>query len=267
MKTVTLLLALTCAALAAPGQHPESRIVGGINALPNEFPSIVSVRRVILTVTTHVCGGSILNNFWIMTAAQCITQSPAGANFVIWAGSHNLNLNEDTRQVIGVQRSVVHPDYLGGVNPSDIAVMRLQNPLTFTPAIQPVNLPEDNVEPRLGAATLAGWGSISGANNVSPTVLQKAVVPILDFATCEEANGGPGASPFGPTNICTGPLTGGISACFGDGGGPLYIIENGVQTQVGISSWIWTPCGSFGRPSVYVGISHYLAWVREQLAS
>ncbi|KAL9707438.1 hypothetical protein quinque_010956 [Culex quinquefasciatus] len=244
MKTITLLLALICAALAAPGQHPESRIVGGINALPNEFPSIVSVRRVILTLTTHVC-----------------------ANFVIWAGSHNLNLNEDTRQVISVQRSVVHPDYLGGVNPSDIAVMRLQNPLTFTPAIQPVNLPEDNVEPRLGAATLAGWGSISGANNVSPTVLQKAVIPILDFDTCEEANGGPGASPFGPTNICTGPLTGGISACFGDGGGPLYIIENGVQTQVGISSWIWTPCGSFGRPSVYVGISHYLAWVREQLAS
>nr|XP_019561691.2 trypsin-1-like [Aedes albopictus] len=271
MKILPVLFSVLAISWAAPGYVDEepsfmsSRIVGGINALPNEFPSMVSVRRVVLIVTAHVCGGSILNNFWIMTAAHCITESPQNSRFVVWAGSHDFNQNEATRQAINVMSHAIHPDYDGGVSPSDIAVMRLQSPLTFTAAVQPVVLPPDFSTPRLGPVTLAGWGSTTGGSTSMPAILQKVVKPLIDWNTCEQANGGPGASPLGPTNICTGPLTGGISACSGDSGSPLYIIENGVQTQVGIASWVWMPCGTIGRPSVYVGVSHYLPWVRQQL--
>lgn len=238
------------------------RVVGGINALPHEFPSIVSLQRIILTTSSHICGGSIINPRWILTAAHCITESPATARFVAFAGSHQITANEPTRQAINIDSHVVHPEYLGGVNPSDVAVMHLVSAFVFNTYVQPAALAPVGYNPQPGPATLAGWGSTSSTNIPSmPAILQKVIKPIIDYPTCEQANGGPGNSPLGETNVCTGPLTGGVSACSGDSGGPLYVIENGVQTQVGIVSWGWMPCGSVGRPSVYVGVGAYRQWI------
>ncbi|XP_055546996.1 trypsin-1-like [Wyeomyia smithii] len=271
MKLVGLLVCFVAAVAAAPGRdHIElargGRVVGGINALPNEFPSIVSLQRLILTASAHICGGTVIAPRWIMTAAHCITESPQGARFAIWAGAHNIATAEANRQAINVEMSIVHPDYLGGVNPSDIAVMRLVSYLNYNNFVQPALLPAQGDLATPGPATLAGWGSTStGTTPSMPATLQKVNKPIIDYDTCEEANGGAGNSPLGPTNVCTGPLTGGISACSGDSGGPLYVIENGVQTQVGIVSWGWIPCGSIGRPSVYVGVASYRSWVDAQI--
>ncbi|XP_055533693.1 trypsin-1-like [Wyeomyia smithii] len=273
MKLVGLfVVCLVAAVTAAPGRDyielaRGGRVVGGTNAEPNEFPSILSMQRLILTASAHICGASIINPGWAMTAAHCITESPAGARFTVWAGAHNIGIAEGNRQVVNVADSIVHPDYLGGVNPSDIAVLRLESTLTINQFVQPSVLPAQGDLATPGPATLAGWGSTSTSIIPSmPVILQKVEKPIIDYDTCEEANGGAGNSPLGPTNVCTGPLTGGVSACSGDSGGPLYVIENGVQTQVGIVSWGWMPCGSVGRPSVYVGVASYRSWVDAQLS-
>uniref|UniRef100_A0A182MMN1 Peptidase S1 domain-containing protein n=1 Tax=Anopheles culicifacies TaxID=139723 RepID=A0A182MMN1_9DIPT len=266
MKSVIALLCLVALAAAAPRSvqtkygFPSGRVVGGIDALPGEFPSIVSIQRVILVVTAHVCGGSILSNFWILTAAHCITESPATASFQIWAGAHNTAIAEESRQTINVASSIVHPEYLGGVNPSDIAVMRLASPLTYTDRIQPIVLPVPGSVPT-GPATLAGWGSTGGTIPTLPNILQKVTKPLITYAECLAAAGPD--SPLGPTNICTGPLTGGVSACSGDSGGPLYSIQGGQQVQIGIVSWGWIPCGTIGFPSVYVGVSNYMDWIAD----
>ncbi|XP_058826427.1 trypsin-1-like [Topomyia yanbarensis] len=269
MKLLGLLVCLVATVAAAPGKdHYElargGRVVGGVNALPNEFPSIISLQRLILTLSAHICGGSIISQRWVLTAAHCITESPENARFAIWAGAHDITVAEPNRQVINVDDAIVHPEYLGGVNPSDVAVLRLVSYLNFNQFVQPSVLPAQG-DLATGAATLAGWGSTStGSNPSMPAILQKVQKPIIDYATCEEANGGAGNSPLGPTNVCTGPLTGGVSACSGDSGGPLYVTSNGVRTQVGIVSWGWMPCGSIGRPSVYVGVASYRNWIDSQ---
>ncbi|XP_058826426.1 trypsin-1-like [Topomyia yanbarensis] len=271
MKLLLLVVCLIAAVTAAPGKdHYElargGRVVGGDNAVPNEFPSMASMQRMILTTSVHICGGSIINARWVLTAAHCITESPDGARFAIWAGAHDITLAEPNRQVINVDQAFVHPDYLGGVNPSDVAVLRLVSELTFNQYVQPGVLPAQGDLAKPGPATLAGWGSTStGILPSMPAILQKVDKPIIDFETCEQANGGPGNTPLGPTNVCTGPLTGGVSACSGDSGGPLFVIEGGVQTQVGIVSWGWMPCGSVGRPSVYVGVASYRSWIDSQI--
>ncbi|XP_053688068.1 trypsin-1-like [Sabethes cyaneus] len=273
MKLVGLVLCLVAAAAAAPGRDQIAlaplggRVVGGENAQPGEFPSIVSLQRLILTTSAHICGGSIINARWALTAGHCITESPDGARFAVWAGAHNIGATEANRQVVNVENSIVHPEYLGGVNPSDVAVLFLEEALIMNQFVQPAVLPAQGNVAVPGPATLAGWGSTStGIIPSMPSILQRVDKPIIDYATCETAAGGPGNSPLGPTNVCTGPLTGGIGACSGDSGGPLYVMTNGVQTQVGIVSWGWIPCGSVGRPSVYVGVASYRSWIDAEIS-
>ncbi|XP_055636268.1 chymotrypsin-C-like [Toxorhynchites rutilus septentrionalis] len=267
MKLIVVLFCVIAVVAAAPGRSyyglaPSGRVVGGVDALPHQFPAIVSLQRVVLNRSSHVCGGSIINPLWILTAAHCITELPAGTRFLIWAGSHNISAEEEnTRQIRAVVYSITHPDYQGGVNPSDIAVMRMERPLEYTQYVQESIFPQPGEVFESGPSVLAGWGSTGGVILPRlPDILQTAEKPLLDFDTCERANGA--GSPLGPTNICTGPLSGGVAACSGDSGGPLYVVDNnGLQKQIGIVSWGWFPCGTVGRPSVYVGVPSYIEWV------
>ena len=45
----------------------KNYIVNGEDALPNEFPFIVLIK---LNGNT-VCGGAVLNHWWVVTAAHC----------------------------------------------------------------------------------------------------------------------------------------------------------------------------------------------------
>lgn len=71
------------------------------------------------------------------------------------------------------------------------------------------------------------------------------------------------SEPFsGDSNICTGPLSGGHSACNGDSGGPLA--QDG--TLVGIVSWGYVPCASVGAPAVFTEVSHFVDWLDQNIA-
>ncbi|MFE3072556.1 serine protease [Streptomyces sp. NPDC059247] len=136
-------------------------------------------------------------------------------------------------------------------SPNDIGVLKLSNPLVYTPQIQPIALPDPPAYPT-GGATLTGWGRLSG-NGEKPNTLQHATVTLLTLAECRlrwlgrNINAG---------HLCTLDRTPPVSGCEGDSGGPLA--QNG--RVVGIVSWGTTTCGG-AYPSVYTNVAAHRTWI------
>ncbi|CRK94903.1 CLUMA_CG008395, isoform A [Clunio marinus] len=261
---IVLSLAIA-AALAAPADlDRETRVVGGVNAFPGEFPYIVSVQWVVLTLSTHVCGGFIISPVWVISAAHCQTEIPTLGRLEMLAGRHNIGIQEASSQVRGISTFILHPDWApGGVGPDDLVLFLLNSPLTFNDRVRAVRLPQPNVIPT-GPATLAGWGSTGSP--LPPNILQKLTKPLITLEQCRNAifslnlNG----DLVDDTNVCTGPLTGGVSACSGDSGGPLVQGAAPNEVVIGVVSWGITPCGSVGAPTgVYKRVSAYNAWIQQ----
>lgn len=265
MRIFVIISLAIAAALAAPAEEKSTRIVGGVNAIPGEFPYIVSLQLVILGFSTHVCGGSILNNIWVLSAAHCFTEIPNLGRLDVLVGKHNLALDEASQVRVQVDRprSIIHPGWVEGpqVGPDDLVLVRLMVPLTFNDRVRPIRLPQANLVP-IGPATLSGWGSNGGTGAVN--ILQKAILSTISLEVCRNAINGLNldGSLVDDTNFCTGPLTGGLSACSGDSGGPLIQGAAPNEILIGVVSWGITPCGSPGAPSgVFKRVSAFNAWI------
>lgn len=119
----------------------EDRIVGGNNAIRNQFPWQVSLQFVSGSRSQHFCGGTILNNQWILTAAHCaIEVSPSDVQVV--AGILNLDdtdVSAPQMQKVGVAEIIVHEAYNSYLFVNDIALLKLKTPLVLqTPGVQAI---------------------------------------------------------------------------------------------------------------------------------
>ncbi|XP_076634681.1 trypsin [Colletes latitarsis] len=249
-------------------QRP-ARIVGGKDAEKGLHPWQMSVRwgdRERKVPLRHVCGGSLLTAGWVMTAGHCKTLAPPRGEFMILAGKYNLSVPEDTEQGRLVVKVFVHPEYDGRVAPYDIALMMLEEPFDLNPFVSTVSLPYPDSIPT-GDVMLTGWGSIGRTRTIeAPEVLQAATLPVIDYDLCkltlDKSLKRKERNPLHPTNICTGPLDGSLSACKGDSGGPLVRRNAFDEAEVvGIVSWGLFPCGGKNAPSVYTRVSAFITWI------
>ncbi|XP_058446598.1 trypsin-1-like [Malaya genurostris] len=259
IRVVVLCLCLTTV-LATTLDNNGARIVGGVDALTGEYPYIVSIQRSVLFRYNHVCGGSILNTFHVLTAARCFFSNP-NSRYRVQAGKLFLNSVEITEQTINVQRITMHPAYNGGASAYDIAVVRLTSPFGLTDVIQPIVLPAIDSIPS-GVVRIAGWGSTSmGWLPSIPSHLQQIRVAIFPNLECQIIQNGTGIGLVTENNVCLGPITGGVGACDGDTGGPVVQVVGQQNVLVGIVSWYPSSCGQSGVPSVSVRVSAFIEWI------
>ncbi|XP_063911246.1 trypsin-6-like [Zophobas morio] len=244
-----------CLVLATTASPFNGRIVNGTDAKPGEIPQIVSLR----VADSHSCGATILNEKYLLTAAHCV-QYPIRYYTVQYGLTHIIR-GADAPNVINVTRLIPHENYTPGngyIN--DVAIVELEQKLTFDSNAQPVRLPKAfNSTPENSLAMLSGWGyPYSGGFVIED--LQKVYIYVYPDDDCERIH-----AQTGPTNrtchICAGVPQGGKGQCSGDSGGPLMV--DGVQ--VGIVSWSVKPCTVKGYPGVFTKVSTYIDWIREKI--
>jgi secreted trypsin-like serine protease len=77
-------------------------VVGGEIAAAGQFPWMVSIRELRDGPLFHYCGGSILSENWVLTAAQCCDTLPRFYHVV--AGDYDSFVDEATEEHVGVTR-------------------------------------------------------------------------------------------------------------------------------------------------------------------
>lgn len=115
------------------------RIVGGQIAGPHSIPFQVALLVFRGSKDVVLCGGSIVNKKAVLTAAHCLKNSKKA---LIFLGGHNLIKNETgtEKQLLNPSNFKIHPNFNIRRADSDVAVVLLSTPVTFSGIIQPVKL-------------------------------------------------------------------------------------------------------------------------------
>ncbi|XP_058448771.1 uncharacterized protein LOC131428745 [Malaya genurostris] len=244
-----------------------------------EFPwsALIQYRKMHGFFGFH-CGGSLIHERFVITAAHCIKAiPPIWKVFRVRLGEYdtkNGNLDcvngrcADVPLDIEVDQIRVHESYTARdvSQLNDIALIRLMLSVRMTDFVQPIQLASGAMENMMmnGApmeVVSAGWGRTKTGN--SSNVKLKVRLDISDFNACTEAYEHAGAQ-LQDTQICASEWRGtGICSC--DSGGPLMVQTSNSYYLVGIVSFGPANCGMKDVPGVYTNVMKYTDWVSSHI--
>merc|ERR1712027_242517 len=230
-------------------KNSGNRIVGGVETEANEYPWQVAL--VSSSGSRPFCGGTLISNQHVLTAAHCTAGSTA-SNIAVLVGEHRIDDNLYNR--IGLSAITDHPNYNDRSLNNDYSILTLAEPVTFSDKVRPACLPSNADEEYIGrTATVSGWGTLTSGGN-QPAVLNEVDVTVQSNDQCKQAYGS------GITNHMICAADAGKDSCQGDSGGPLVTKENDRYTLIGVVSWGYG-CADSRYPGVYARVTTRMDWI------
>ncbi|XP_062130975.1 collagenase-like isoform X2 [Drosophila sulfurigaster albostrigata] len=243
---------------------PSNRIINGENAVSKQFPYQVYLEEHINYDWRPNCGGVIISNRTVLTAAHCISDSIDA--FKIYFGAvDRTNIYETGQQRLIVRRKniIVHLEYDSNQFLNDIALIRLPTEILFDEYIQPAKLPDPDKLYDNEIGVVSGWGIFDRDSWYAKNNLQYLNVTIFPYEECKPLVHKYNYAKFFPSSfVCLKSSQG--SPCKGDSGGPLAIWnDDGTSTIVGLTSFGVSETCEPNMPGIFTRVSSFLQWIKE----
>jgi len=241
-----------------PEAPSSGRIVGGAIVTPNSIQFQAGLLMA-FGGGTGLCGGSIISNRAILTAAHC----PIGSSSTnVRLGAHVIAAVEPNqiRITVGTGGYRLHAQYNPSNLNNDIAILITPAAFGMTAHIQAVTLALAGAPSHAGdTATISGWGRISDASGATSTHLRSVTNPVITNAVCAQTYG---TAVVVASTICMS-TAGGRGTCNGDSGGPMTVGAG--RTQVGVVSFGAAAGCQAGFPSGFARVSSFRGWINTNM--
>jgi len=269
-----------CGRKQTGNQESGDYIINGQPADINEYPWMVLLTKTVDPIVKLHCGGSLISNQWILTAAHC-TRGYKASDIQVVLGLYNLLSvkHELRRNIVEIinhpkfkwieykppKKGLIKADY-------DFALLKMKEPVDFitNQHIRPICLPTNPPRQYEGAkAITTGWGKIHQCpfQYPFPDKLQEINLDVISNDDCQRfyKKDSPNNPKITWQSICAYAPGQGDSTGYGDSGGPLIVNVGGYYELVGVTSWSDGDCLVKDLPSVFARVTSVIDWIKEYI--
>ncbi|XP_046384347.1 serine protease Hayan-like isoform X1 [Ischnura elegans] len=254
-------------------------LVQGEKTREREFPHMAAIGYGEADRIVWLCGGSLISEKFIMTAAHCLVSQNLGPAQWVHLGAERLqdslrggNLEAMPGQTHPIVRRIRHPDYRPPSKYNDIALLELGPAVgdaslpTMSASIYPACLHVEK-DDTVARAVATGWGRVGLGEELSPDLL-KVELNIVDHSTCNDSYEVEISTTswlergIDSSLICAGEPGDAKDTCLGDSGGPLqYITDDSCVHKILAVTSFGKGCGLGNAPGAYTRVSYYISWI------
>ncbi|XP_059086215.1 serine protease nudel-like isoform X2 [Tigriopus californicus] len=236
----------------------NDKIVGGTDADAKNWPAIVAIYR----DGDFICGGTIINDEWVLTAAHCVENYKENQYyFDILVGMLRKNSKSSLQYSRKVVKVVINEEFDSTYLKNDVAMLKVDKPFIFNAFAGQACLPTSpEMSPQVGdICYAAGWGNKREDRDPAEH-LQEVRIPIMESCKKDYNNI--------ELQICGGRFEGGIDSCQGDSGGPLFCQKPDDPNRWYLGGVIshGEGCARSDTPGVYTRVYAYTQWIEDKLA-
>jgi len=235
----------------------KTRIVGGtpVDIIAYSWQVALEIQQ---GQSAYLCGGSIIGETWVLTAAHCVAPFRQSTVVRAKAGANDYAAGGSWVRALEVH---VHPAYDETTHENDLALLRFAAPLAgHVVPLAPANY---HIAPGT-MLQVTGWGTTSEDGDTSNRLLM-AELPYVANETCNQPasyNGSIAASM-----MCAGRSAGGADSCQGDSGGPLVVGKpENTPVLVGVVSF-GEGCARRLKYGVYARVSAFRTWISSVMSA